>query len=68
MLQKPDPYRASDVPRRAHPVKEACRALGISPSTMYRHAHAGKIKLIYIGGRTLVPEAEVARLSSEGTE
>jgi excisionase family DNA binding protein len=54
--------------RRAHPLSEASQALGISRETIYRHARAGKIKLIHIGCRTLVPESEIARLSTEGTD
>jgi excisionase family DNA binding protein len=53
--------------RRAHRVKDACQTLGISSATLYRLAAVGKIKLIKIGGRTLIPEAEIARLSNEGT-
>ncbi len=55
-----------DAPK-ARRVLDACRAVGISRSTLYRLAAEGKIKLIRIGGRTLVPEAELDRLANEGT-
>jgi excisionase family DNA binding protein len=53
--------------RRAHTLKEAASALRISTASIYRHAARGKIRLIKIGGRTLVSETEIARLSAEGT-
>ena len=52
--------------RRARRVNDACDALQISRSHLYTLAAAGKIKIIRIGGRTLVPEAEIDRLAEEG--
>jgi excisionase family DNA binding protein len=40
----------------------ASHALGISRTTIYNLAATGKIRLIKIGGRTLVPESEIDRL------
>jgi len=51
---------------RAYRINDACHVLSISRSNLYVLAAAGKIKLIKIGGRTLVPEAEIARLAQEG--
>ena len=51
---------------RARRINDACDALQISRSHLYALAAAGKIKLIHIGGRTLVPEAEIDRLAEEG--
>jgi len=51
---------------KARRVNDACLALGISRATLYKLAAQGKIKLIKIGGRTLVPESEIDRLASEG--
>jgi excisionase family DNA binding protein len=48
-------------------IPEACKALGISKSTIYKLASEGKIKLVHIAGRTVVPESEIARLASGGT-
>ena len=56
---------ALDSPR-ARRVNDACVALQISRSHLYALAGAGKIKLIRIGGRTLVPEAEIDRIAEEG--
>jgi excisionase family DNA binding protein len=47
---------------RARRIQDASRAIGISRTTIYNLAAAGKIRLIKIGGRTLVPESEIDRL------
>ncbi len=56
----------ADTPR-AYRVPDACRALGVCRSTLYKLASAGKLRLVRIGGRTVVPLAEVDRLANEGT-
>ncbi|WGJ14150.1 helix-turn-helix domain-containing protein [Methylocapsa sp. D3K7] len=52
---------------RARRINDACDALQISRSHLYALAAVGKIKLIRIGSRTLVPEAELDRLVEQGT-
>jgi len=52
--------------RLAWRVNDACGALGISRSHFYDLAAAGKVRLVKIGGRTVIPDAEVQRLASEG--
>jgi excisionase family DNA binding protein len=47
-------------------IKDACMALSVSRSHVYDLAAAGKLKLVKIGGRTLIPDAEVQRLANEG--
>ena len=68
--KQPDPIRdrkwSTPKQQRARRVNDACDALQISRSHLYALAAAGKIKLIRIGGRTLVPEAEIDRLAEEG--
>jgi excisionase family DNA binding protein len=54
--------------RKARRVNDACRAIGIGRSTLYKLANEGKIKLVHVLGRTLVPETEIERLASEGVE
>ena len=51
---------------RAHRVKPFCRDVGISPSTFWKYVGLGKIRVIRIGGRVLVPHAEALRIASEG--
>jgi hypothetical protein len=48
--------------RLAYQVKEFCQKIGISRSGFYGRLKAGDIHVIRIGGRTLVPASEVARL------
>ena len=50
--------------RSAYPVNEGCYKLGICRSSLYEMAKDGKIKLIKIAGRTLVPHSEIERLTS----
>jgi excisionase family DNA binding protein len=53
---------------KARRINDACRAIGISRTTIYKLAGEGKIKLVHVLGRTLVPESEIERLASEGAE
>lgn len=48
--------------RLAYGIAEAARALGVSRVTLYRRIWAGEIKAIKLGGRTLIPAAELQRL------
>jgi predicted site-specific integrase-resolvase len=47
-------------------VKDFCQRIGISPSTFWKFVGLGKIKVIRVGGRTLVPTAEAERIAREG--
>ena len=51
---------------KARRIPEACEALGICRSTLYKLAAQNKLKLVRIAGRTVVPESEIDRLASEG--
>ena len=52
--------------RRARTVADFCCQLSISRSHFYDLVSEGRIKIIKIGGRTLVPETELERLVVEG--
>ena len=52
---------ASDAPL-AYRIKDFCRLIGISPSTLWKLAKEEKIRLVRIAGRTLVPASEIVRL------
>jgi len=52
----------------AYRVKPFCQRVGISPATFYKYVGLGKIRVVKIGGRTLVPAAEVERLLSGGSK
>lgn len=47
-------------------VKEFCEALSISPATFWKYNVSGKIKIIRIGRRVLIPMSEVNRILTEG--
>ena len=57
-----DTQNTNDEKPLAYRVKEFCRRVGISPATFYKYVSLGKIRVVKIGGRTLVPAAEVERL------
>jgi excisionase family DNA binding protein len=61
--QQPDPFM-----RRACRIHEACVALGISRSTLYKLVAEGKLRLIHLGGRSLIPATEIDRLISNGSQ
>lgn len=46
-------------------VIEAARRLSLGKSTVYRLAKAGKVRFVKIGGRTLVPVAELDRIITD---
>jgi excisionase family DNA binding protein len=48
--------------RLAWPIPEGARRMGISRTTVYKLASEGKLRLLKIAGRTLIPEAEIVRL------
>jgi excisionase family DNA binding protein len=52
--------------RRARRIKPACDALGISRSHLYALAKRGRIRLVRLGGRTVVPESEIERVKGVG--
>jgi excisionase family DNA binding protein len=56
---------AAEAPK-ARRVPDACKALGVSPALIYRLAKEGKLRLVRIAGRTLVPESEIDRLVQDG--
>jgi excisionase family DNA binding protein len=43
-------------------LNEACRISGLSRSTLYRHAEAARLRLVRVGGRTLVDAASLRAL------
>jgi excisionase family DNA binding protein len=48
----------------AYRVKDFCSRIGISASTFWKLVSRGEIRVVRIGGRTLVPASEVTRLLS----
>lgn len=54
----------SSVPKICYRINEACHALGIGRTTLYALVRDGKLRLIRIGGRSLVPRSELERFES----
>jgi excisionase family DNA binding protein len=52
----------------ADSVADAAKRLGVSRGLIYKLHKAGKVKLVKLAGRTLVPRLEQARLLAEGAE
>jgi len=54
--RRPDAWRVND----------GLAQLSISRATLYKLAGDGKIRLVKIAGRTLIPDSEIRRLVGEG--
>jgi excisionase family DNA binding protein len=46
----------------AYTLNDASATCGLSRSTLYRHAAAGRLRLVRVGGRTLVDAASLRAL------
>lgn len=53
-------------PRLALGIAEAASALGMSRGGLYRHVQSGAVRTVKLGGRRLVPVAELERLLAAG--
>ncbi|RUU85556.1 DNA-binding protein [Mesorhizobium sp. M7A.F.Ca.MR.176.00.0.0] len=51
--------------RLAYPINEACWAIGVGRSVLYRFHREGKVEFRKVGGRTLVPVESLRRLIEE---
>ena len=47
-------------------VKDFCLRIGISASTFWKYNKHGKIRVIRVGGRVLIPHGEALRIATEG--
>ncbi len=65
-MLKNRPTDYCDAPPLAYQVTPFCSLIGISRSTFWKYTRLGKIRVIRIGGRVLVPHAEALRIASEG--
>ena len=53
----------------AYSIKEACKATSLSRTTIYSHVAAGRLHVVRIGGRTIIPAESLRAVlgtSSEG--
>ena len=49
----------------AYRVNDACRALGLGRTTIYKLIGDGKLRSVTVAGRTLIPASELRRLLGE---
>lgn len=52
-------------PKLAYSIKQACQASSLSRTTLYAHIAAGRLRVVRVGGRTVIP-AEALRSLLEG--
>jgi len=52
----------------AYSIKEACKATSLSRTTIYSHVAAGRLRVVRIGGRTIVPAESLRAFLSTGSE
>lgn len=58
--------RTNEIEPLAYPFRHWCRMVGISPSNAYEKVRQGKIRVVKLGKRTLVPRTESDRILREG--
>jgi hypothetical protein len=54
--------------RMAWSISDGAHRIGVGRSTIYKFAAYGKLRLVKIAGRTLIPDSEILRLVAEGSE
>jgi excisionase family DNA binding protein len=64
MLKQARPKPQPKTERAAWPMREGCYRLGISRTSAYEMNKLGKLNFVKFGGRTLIPESEIKRLTT----
>lgn len=58
---------AHPAPKLAYSIREACVASSLSRTTLYSHISSGRLRVVRVGGRTIIPaEALSALINGEG--
>lgn len=52
----------------AYSIKEACKATSLSRTTLYSHVAAGRLRVVRIGGRTIIPAESLRAFLANGSE
>lgn len=50
------------LPRPVYTVKEACSVSTLARATIYNHINAGRLRVVRVGGRTLIPADSLHQL------
>ena len=61
------PTTKSDPPKLAYSIKEACQVTSLARSTLYNHISSGRLQIVRVGGRTLVPAKALEALITGST-
>ena len=48
-------------------LRDACKALGVGRSTIYRLINTGRIEVKHIGRRSLIPRSEIEKIQLDGS-
>ena len=49
-------------PKIAYSINEACRASSLGRTTIYAHIAAGRLRIVRVGGRTIIPAESLQAL------
>ena len=53
-------------PKIGYSIREVCQASSLSKSTVYNHIAAGRLRVVRVGGRTIVPaDSLIALITGE---
>jgi excisionase family DNA binding protein len=66
--EKARPAAQSAASRVAWPISEGAHRIGVGRTSIYKLAAEGKIRLIKVAGRTLIPDSELVRLVEGGAK
>lgn len=53
-------------PPLAYSIKQACEVSSLGKTTLYRHARRGNLRLVRVGGRTIIPAESLHSLLDGG--
>jgi excisionase family DNA binding protein len=67
-VTKPEEKIPAESDPRAFSVKETCKRLGIGASLFWKFVGRGQIKVVRLGGRTLVTAEEIRRVLANGVK
>jgi excisionase family DNA binding protein len=59
---------SSEIPIKTLSINDACRALGIGRTAIYRLIGEGRVKAVKLAGRTLIAVSELDRLVQEALD
>ncbi|MEO9461887.1 MAG: hypothetical protein ABJ242_04040 [Marinomonas sp.] len=65
MNSKAISQEASPLPRKVYTIEEACTVSTLSRANIFNQIGSGKLKVVRVGGRTLVPVENLHSLISE---